>query len=172
MKRDSAISSGLDAAQWSWFEEPEIVRSAIELRRAMKSSPAASAPAYAFLETVSAAADHETAKRAAPPWLPEVLRVLEERFESSLRFDAIAHDQGIHPVYLSRAFRRHTGVAMHDYVRSLRLRSARHLLSGSKRSVAAIAAQCGFSDSSHLCRTFSECLDMTPKSYRSLCREV
>ena len=54
--------------------------------------------------------------------------------------------------------------------RELRLRHARHLLAASSRAITAIAADAGFADSSHLCRTFSELLDITPGAYRGLVR--
>ncbi|MFP5247279.1 MAG: helix-turn-helix domain-containing protein, partial [Thermoanaerobaculia bacterium] len=72
----------------------------------------------------------------------------------------------------SRAFHRHVGTPLHDYLRALRLGHARHLLATSKRSVTAIAVAAGFYDSSHFSRTFSAALGITPKFYRGLCSEV
>jgi AraC family transcriptional regulator len=109
-----------------------------------------------------------SARSSFPAWLPEIIRTLDAHFDEPLRFDALARDVGLHPVYLSRAFQRYTGRTMLENVRALRLRHARHLLSTSSRTIAAIAADAGFADSSHLCRTFAHLLQITPGAYRGL----
>ena len=151
--------------RWSWFEEPAVVRAAVSLVRA--------APAEREARTAALLAEvlvGRASARAAPPWLDSITRMLDTHFDEPLRFEAIARDLGLHPVYLSRAFQRYTGRNMSQYVRELRLRHARHLLTASSRAITAIAADAGFADSSHLCRTFSELLDITPGAYRGLVR--
>ena len=153
---------------WRWFEQPEIVRAGVALVRAA-SAPQLEACALELLAEVSAA---RGGPAASPGWLSEVLRILDTQFDEPLRFDAIAREVGLHPVYLSRAFQRHTGRTMQQYVRALRLRHARHLLATSGTTITRIAADSGFADSSHLCRTFSDLLGVAPKVFRRLCAEV
>jgi len=148
---------------WTWFDEPEIVRAAIAVVRA-RSAPELEARGFELLAEVFAARRCTT---AAPAWMSEVTRILDCRFDEPLRFDCIARHVGVHPVYLSRAFQRHAGRSMQQYVRALRLRRARQLLATHGRSITDVAA-----DSSHLCRTFNDLLDVTPKMYRRLCAEV
>ena len=168
IKSSSPIATAL--TNWSWKEDPASARAALRLRQALGSSS---------IESVDAAAHDLIAKvtprpdaHRAPEWLPEVIGILNDQFDRSLRFEEISHRLGLHPVYLSRAFHRHTGTSMGDYVRSLRLRHARHLLSATERSIGAIAADAGFSDPSHLSRTFIEAHNVSPRTYRRLCREV
>jgi AraC family transcriptional regulator len=153
--------------RWSWFEEPEVVRAAVSLVRAWRAGGNLEASAFALLAEVMS---DGCAGGAAPPWLQEVTRMLDARFDEPLRFDAMAREIGLHPVYLSRAFQRYTGRTMQQYLCALRLRHARHLLSASSRTITAIAADAGFADSSHLCRTFANLLDITPGGYRGLAR--
>jgi AraC family transcriptional regulator len=152
---------------WAWFDEPEIVRAAIALVRA-RSAPELETRGFELLAEVFAQRD----TTAVPAWMNEVTRILDSRFDQPLRFEAIARQVGIHPVYLSRAFQRYTGRSMQQYVRALRLRRARQLLAARGSTITDVAADCGFADSSHLCRTFSDLLDVTPKVYRRLCGEV
>jgi AraC family transcriptional regulator len=154
---------GHAGGRWAWFEEPEVVRAAIALLR--------SRAAERVVELLAEVLAGRASVRPSPPsWLGEITRILDARFDRPLRFDALARELGLHPVYLSRAFQRYTGRTMGQYVRALRLRHARHLLSASSRSITAIAAEAGFADSSHLCRTFSELLELTPSAYRGLAR--
>jgi AraC family transcriptional regulator len=169
IRENSAIAEEIRQRRWSWFEEPVIVRAAVALHRSVKSAIDVEARALDLLAIVLSKPDVASPQ---PRWVREAKVMLDQRFDEPLRFDAIAHELGLHPVYLSRAFHRHVGVSMHEYLRALRLRHARHLLSASKRTVAGIAAESGFTDSSHLCRTFSGFLGVSPKVYRRLCREV
>lgn len=158
-------SFSLPPQTWWWSEEPEIVRGALALQRA--SNQELESRANDLLALVITA--NEIGRAVVPPWISTVKTILDYNFDRPQRFEELARDLGLHPVYVSRAFHRHVGSSMTDYVRGLRLREARHLLTSSLRSVAAIASEAGFADSSHLCRTFSNLLEITPKAYRRLC---
>jgi AraC family transcriptional regulator len=151
---------------WWWSEEIDVVRSGLALQRAVRQHEDIARLSDDFVATVI----ESSREKEMPAWIGEIKAVLDQRFHDSISFEALARDIGLHPVYVSRAFRRHVGTSMTDYVRALRLREARHLLAASGWNIAAIAGQTGFSDSSHLCRTFSDLLQMTPKTYRRLCR--
>ncbi|HSP15037.1 MAG TPA: AraC family transcriptional regulator [Thermoanaerobaculia bacterium] len=165
VRTTSALAPEIAARTWTWFEHAPITRAGLALRCAVENGCGTEGCAVALLNLVLSAsgADH-----GAPPWIADVERMLAQRFAESVRFDGIARNLGVHPVYLSRAFRRHAGVSMTEYVRTLRLRHARHLFTTSRRSIAAIAAESGFTDASHLSHVFSELLGMTPRAYRRM----
>jgi AraC family transcriptional regulator len=153
------LRDGVRARTWRWFEEPEVVRAGLLLRR-----DGDDAAAMTLVDAVRRA---NRDCGAPPPWLASLRAVLDENFDCSLRFDALARDLGLHPVYVARAFKRCTGMSMGEYVRAARVRRARHLLTSSRRSVDAIAGEAGFTDASHLCHTFAALLGVTPGGYRS-----
>lgn len=164
----SALAGEVGAHAWQWLEDPETARTALALYAAVHgdSRDEIESAAVALVATATTAAAHHGGN--APWWLGEVTSHIERRFDEPLRFEAIANDIGLHPVYLSRAFRRHTGVAMTDYVRALRLRHARHLLSATDWPLATISAEAGFADASHLCRLFGQAHGVLPKAFRRL----
>ncbi len=151
----------LRTGAWRWLDTPGIVRLAMSVRRASTSSDLERSVG-ALIDAVAT----EPARHMPPEWIAPLRDSLDRDCDRSIRFDALARQFGLHPVYVSRAFRRHVGMSMSEYVRSARLRRARHVLSSTRRSVAAIAAECGFADSSHLCRTFSQLLGETPTAFR------
>ncbi|HEX8410790.1 MAG TPA: helix-turn-helix domain-containing protein [Thermoanaerobaculia bacterium] len=155
---------------WQWIEDAATARTVLALTAALRGSSREDVETHArsFVATAISAATATAGE--APPWLADVKRTLDAHFDEPLRFDALARDHGLHPVYLSRAFHRHTGVAMSEYVRSLRLRHARHLLSATERPLAAVSADAGFADASHLCRVFAESHGLTPRAFRTLTR--
>jgi transcriptional regulator GlxA family with amidase domain len=67
---------------------------------------------------------------------------------------------------LNRLFRMHLAVPPLQYWRRMRLRSAKWMLLNSNRSIAQIAYECGFSDSSHLIHWFKREFQTTPSQMR------
>jgi AraC family transcriptional regulator len=168
IREDSPLASEVRSRTWQWLEDPDVARTALALDAAVHgaSRDAIESGAMALVAAAASAASQRAGD--APWWLGEVTATLERRFDEPLRFEAIASEIGLHPVYLSRAFRRHTGVAMTDYVRALRLRHARHLLSATDWPLATISAEVGFADASHLCRLFGAAHGVLPKAFRRL----
>lgn len=157
---------------WQWLEDPATARAGLALYAAVRASSREEIEARACDVVASALGAASSGSAPAPAWLTEVRCVLDQRFDEPLRFETLAAEAGVHPVYLSRAFRRHVGVPMGEYVRALRLKHARHLLSTTERSLAAISADTGFADASHLCRVFAEAHAVTPRAFRMLVAEA
>lgn len=102
----------------------------------------------------------------APDWLQRVREQLEDQWRAQPGIAELARSAGVHPVYLARAFRRQYGCTPADYLRRCRLQRAALMLSDRRRSVAAIAAECGFVDHSHLTRAFTQRFGCTPSAHR------
>jgi AraC family transcriptional regulator len=101
-------------------------------------------------------------------WLKQAEMLLQLRFAEKLSLDDIANNVGVHPVHLAREFRRCFGCTVGEYLRQLRVESARRVLSDSSTPLKDIALNAGFFDQSHFCRTFRKHTGMTPKEYRRL----
>jgi AraC family transcriptional regulator len=106
--------------------------------------------------------------RGMPGWLSEARDVLHERYAESLRLGDVASVVGVEPDRLARAFRRVYHEPMASYVRRLRVRAAAELLVAERdTTIAAIAADVGFADQSHLTRSFVRTIGATPARYRA-----
>jgi AraC family transcriptional regulator len=110
------------------------------------------------------------ATRKAPPWLGRVRELLHDRFPERLSLADLARAVGIHPAYLSSAFRKHEGCTLSDYVRQLRVQAASRRLATTDLSLAEIALGTGFADQAHFSRTFRRAMGLTPAAYRRLLR--
>ncbi len=99
-----------------------------------------------------------------PHWLRNVIATFPWAQDVPLR--TAAQQAGVHETHFSRAFRRHMGMTAHEYRNRARLHLASSLMLTTNDSLARIALGCGFSDQSHLTRTFSEKLGLTPAGYR------
>jgi AraC-like DNA-binding protein len=75
---------------------------------------------------------------------------------------------GVSPYRLSRAFTRELGVSLTRYRNRVRLGRAMDRLESGEPSLGVLAADLGFADQAHLCRTMSEQLGHTPTALRRL----
>jgi AraC family transcriptional regulator len=105
-----------------------------------------------------------------PGWLARVREALDAGFRHEPDLGALAAGSGRTREHVHRCFRRAFGVSPGAYVRARRLDHAAHLLVDRDLSVAAVAAECGFTDQSHLTRLFRARFGETPGRYRALRR--
>ncbi|TFH40226.1 MAG: helix-turn-helix domain-containing protein [Lysobacterales bacterium] len=80
----------------------------------------------------------------------------------------IAHHVGTTKRELTRLFNKYLRVPPGEYWRRMRLNSARWMVVNTDRSIAQIAYECGFTDSSHLIRWFKKRFETTPTKMRRI----
>ncbi len=102
-----------------------------------------------------------------PPWLRRVEEMLRAHFVTPPSLAAIGDAVDVHPVHLSRAFRRYCGASLGDYVRRLKTEAACRLLRTSHCPLAEVALQSGFHDQSHFTRVFKRFTGLTPGQFRA-----
>ena len=124
----------------------------------------------AALELCAIATGAVAASRAAPAWLERV----RERFHAEALAPPTLHEAaceaGVHPTSLSRAFRRHYGLTISDWIRFGRIERAADLLRRERISLADAALATGFSDQAHLTRSMRRTMGVTPGMLRRLSR--
>ncbi len=105
-----------------------------------------------------------------PRWLLTAKDFIHAEFVLNPTLDEIAAAASVHPVHLSRIFRRHFRCTIAEYIRRLRVESACSALAQSGKSLVEIAAACGFADQSHFSRNFKRVMNVTPAEYRNFMR--
>ncbi len=106
---------------------------------------------------------------ASPRLVRRARDFMAENFGAALKLDDVAGACGVTGFHLTRAFRRHTGLALHAWLVQHRIERARaRLLSG--EAVADTAVACGFSDQAHMTRWFRRVLGLTPGDVRAMSR--
>jgi AraC family transcriptional regulator len=122
------------------------------------------------LEILGAATLTRRYPSARPPkWLQEVRDFLHAHASEKVSVTDLASWVDVHPAHLMRAFRRHYGSSIGDYVRRLRLNHALDHLATSM-TLAQVATAAGFYDQSHFSRCFMLETGMTPAEYRASIR--
>lgn len=92
---------------------------------------------------------------------------IEAHLEDDISLQALADIAGLSPFYFARCFKATAGAAPHQFIVARRVEKARQLLLHSSLPISQIAAQCGFSDQSHLNRHMKRMLGITPASIGS-----
>jgi AraC family transcriptional regulator len=107
---------------------------------------------------------------ACPPWLRQVIEIVHGRGDSLPSISTIGEMIGIHPVHITRVFRLRYGIPLSKYILSIRVQHAMAALRSGKTTVGMVAANNGFTDQSHLCKSFKAILGITPSGYQALFR--
>lgn len=108
----------------------------------------------------------KTFERKAPRWLEQAKEILHEQFSEHLTLSGIAQTVGVHPAYLTTAFRQHYRCSIGEYLRRVRIEFASRELLATETPLVDIALAAGFAHQSHFSRTFKRFTGLTPAQFR------
>jgi len=111
-------------------------------------------------------------KAHGPTWLNCVVDKLHAECCARLTLDDLSAAAGVHPVHLSRVFRRFQREGIGEYTRRLRIRTSCRYLLEPELPLAEIGLLTGFADQSHFTREFRRITGLTPHTFRSQLRPV
>jgi transcriptional regulator GlxA family with amidase domain len=100
------------------------------------------------------------------PIVRRALLLMQQRIDTPPSVTEIARQMGNSKRQLERHFRTALDTSPQAAFLDIRLSFARHLVETTDKSIAAVAVECGFCDSSHLSRMFRRRFDCTPYEIR------
>ena len=89
-------------------------------------------------------------------------------YREKIYLDDIADTLGISSSYLSRLFKKETGISLQDFINDVRVEKAANLLRYSEVTLPGIAEYVNFPSQSYFGKIFKKKMQMTPKQYREL----
>jgi len=110
--------------------------------------------------------DPRVKERTAPRWLRQAKELLHDQCCQSVTITDIASTVGVHPIHLSRTFRRFFHCTAGEYQRRCRTEKGSELLRSGEKSIAQVAIDAGFTDQSHFSKSFRQMMGTTPGQYR------
>ncbi|MBY9078346.1 response regulator [Paenibacillus sp. HN-1] len=119
--------------------------------------------------TVDKAIEHSEADNV----VDKVKKYIALHLESDeLSRDIIAAQTYLNPDYLSRIFKKQTGLSISDYVIHERIRMASELLTKTDMPISQVAGSVGYSNFSHFTNIFKKYMKCSPVEYRLKHQEV
>lgn len=91
---------------------------------------------------------------------------IENHLDKNLSAEVLASRVGYSAYYLSRLFKKETGVSIDEYARNIRIERAKVMLSSSGDSIQDIAEELGFGGRNYFAVTFKKATGMPPAAYR------
>ncbi|SFE71602.1 two-component system, response regulator YesN [Paenibacillus catalpae] len=107
-----------------------------------------------------------TRTMAVSPIVQKVKAYIDEHLNEELSREQLASIAFVNPAYLSRLFRKETGMVLTDYILKERMDRAAELLSTTDRSISEIADGLSYGNFSYFARLFRKVHGVTPQEYR------
>ena len=122
-------------------------------------------------ELIAAYADRMHALQSRPACSRPIQRCMTHihtHLHTRIPVEELCAVSGLSRAYLSRLFRRETGLTIGAYITQKKVEAAREALEFTQQSVSEIAHVLAFSSESHFISVFRRALGMTPGEYRRL----
>ncbi len=106
---------------------------------------------------------------------PRVLKVvdyIEANPHLQLQFDQLAKSMNMSSSRLRHIFTAQVGVSPKQYLRTIRLELAKHLVENTYLNVKEVMTKVGFNDESHFVRDFEKAFGLTPSRHRQQYRST
>ena len=96
----------------------------------------------------------------------EVANYVHHHISEPIKTDEIADALFISRSRLSTKFKEESGITLTEYIRTMKISEAKHLLAHSDKSLLLISTHLGFSSQSHFCKVFKEVTGLSPTEFR------
>ncbi len=95
----------------------------------------------------------------------DVAKFINANYSQALTLESVAKKYSVSPDYLSKIFKKATGVGFSKYLNATRISAAQGLLATTSMSATEVALECGFNDSNYFIQVFKKAHGLTPKKY-------
>lgn len=100
--------------------------------------------------------------------IKKALRYIDTHLSEELRLEDVAASVYLSPYYFSKLFKKYQGIGFNAWVNQQRMINAKEMLQHSDWSIASIAKNLGFSQTSYFCKVFRQAYNVTPQVFRSI----
>lgn len=98
--------------------------------------------------------------------IEDIVSYIHEHYTENLSIQELADRAMLSQYHFIRIFKKETGFTPHEYIRNIRLSTAKYMLKTTLLPVKDICFRTGFSNESVFCTAFKKVLGITPSEYR------
>jgi two-component system response regulator YesN len=98
--------------------------------------------------------------------IDKVKRIINDKYGEAITLQSVADELSIHPVSLSKVFKKEMGQNFLDYLTEVRIEKAKNLLRNSNLKIYEIAEKIGYQEIQYFGKLFKKRVNMTPKEFR------
>jgi AraC-like DNA-binding protein len=102
--------------------------------------------------------------------IDEVRTHIEAKLPEAIEVRALAAEFGMSRSRFSHFFRKRTGMTPAHFAAEIRVQRATNMLIETSVPLKVIAGACGFANANHFCKVFRRFRQLTPATFRQLCR--
>lgn len=102
----------------------------------------------------------------------KVQQYMKQHLHEDFSREKAAEHVYLNPAYLSRLFRKETGLTLTDYLLELRVSKAKNELANTNFRISDIAASVGYTNFSHFSQAYKRATGLTPQEYRKKFQKV
>lgn len=114
------------------------------------------------VEQLFAALDSSGSKNSI---IKEIYQYIQQNLSENLSLETLSKHVHVTPSYLSRLFKKDTGISLNTYISQKRIEKARNLLASAHR-ITDISGMVGFESSKYFSQVFKKETGQTPQEYR------
>lgn len=96
----------------------------------------------------------------------DIMGYINSNYKDNLSLDEVSKRFFISPCYLSRNFKKSSGLSFVDYVNNVRIKEAKRLLAETDETVLEVAEKTGFMSNTHFGRTFKKICGISPLEFK------
>jgi len=105
-------------------------------------------------------------QRESSAVIAKIQAYIQDNIHRELGRDEIARSVFRNPAYLSRLFRKETGLSLTDYIAQVKIERAKRMLADSNDKISHIAESLGYVHFSYFAKLFRKMTGVTPQDYR------
>ena len=98
--------------------------------------------------------------------LQNVLEFVEKSYSTTIKVEQLAELACMSMSTFRRHFKKNYGISPTNYIQQVRYKAVCRLLMETNLELSEVSYNCGYTDQSHMSRTFKKNTGVTPKAYR------
>ena len=102
--------------------------------------------------------------------IENALRYVAKNYSLAITLDDVAAEINLSPTYLSKKFKKVTGLTFKEYVNYIRIRQACQMLITTDDNITKISINCGFNSSNYFKDCFRRIVGISPRSFKKQAR--